>query len=234
MIHPVLSVSKLYKTFTLHDRGAEVPAISNLDFKVPAGSITALSGPSGAGKSSVLKCIYRTYVPNGGSIFLRCMDFSADLATADDHTVLAARAAHMGFVTQFLHCLPRKSSLEVVASPLLSCGIQRDEALSRAAELLSHLGIPERLWPLAPATFSGGEQQRVNIARGFIRPNALLLLDEPTASLDPVSAEAVLELVQRAREAGTAVVGIWHDSTIVNRLADQVVSVQPVLGAALS
>lgn len=227
--HPVLTVNDLCKTFTLHDREARVPAIDRLSFSVHGGQVAALSGPSGAGKSSVLKCVYRSYLPNSGHIRLCCEGFDDDLAVCDDHSVLAARAHYMGFVTQFLHCLPRKSALDVVAQPLIIQGVERKDAREQAKELLDHLGIQRHLWDLAPATFSGGEQQRINIARGFIRRNALLLLDEPTASLDAVSAEAVLTLIERARAAGTAVVAIWHDPRIVERLADVVVAVQPVI-----
>ena len=227
----VLDVKGLHKTFELHGRDAEMAAVVDLFFSVPKGGIVALQGPSGAGKSSVLKCLYRSYLPSAGSAMLRCDGFAADLATADDHTVLQARAQHMGFVTQFLHCLPRKSALDVVANPLIIQGVDRDEAHERARQLLAHLGIGQHLWKLAPATFSGGEQQRVNIARGFVRQNALLLLDEPTASLDPKSAEAVLSLIEQARDAGTAIVAIWHDPQIVDRLADSVVKVSAPISA---
>ena len=221
----VLDVQGLYKTFELHDRDAEMAAIVDLSFQVPKGGIVALQGPSGAGKSSVLKCLYRSYLPSAGSAMLRCEGFEADLATADDHSILQARAKHMGFVTQFLHCLPRKSALDVVSNPLIIQGVAKEEAHERARDLLAHLGIGKHLWNLAPATFSGGEQQRVNIARGFIRQNDLLLLDEPTASLDPTSAEAVLTLIEQARDQGTAIVAIWHDPRIVDRLADSVIKV---------
>lgn len=221
----MLSVNNLWKTFTVHVQEATIQAVRGLSFSLNAGEICALVGPSGAGKSTVLKCIYRTYLPSGGSIQFSSEEGMIDLASAEDLDVAAVRARDLGFVTQFLHCLPRKSALDVVAAPLYQQRVDGDEARARAAALLEDLGIPKRLWDLPPATFSGGERQRVNIARGLVRKNRLLLLDEPTASLDADSAERVVGLIDRARSAGTAIVAIWHDRAIVERLADQTVHI---------
>jgi alpha-D-ribose 1-methylphosphonate 5-triphosphate synthase subunit PhnL len=236
MTDVVLSVRKLCKTFLVHVQQTTIPAIRDLSFDVSAGSIAALTGPSGAGKSSILKCIYRTYLPSSGMmLFRKAVDNGPedgiDLASIAELHMAELRAQDIGFVTQFLHCLPRKSALDVVAEPLIQQRVDRNRAHERAAMLLEHLSIPKRLWNLAPATFSGGEQQRINIARGFVRQNRLLLLDEPTASLDPASAERVLELIERARDAGSAIIAIWHDRAIVERLANTTVAVEPAPAA---
>lgn len=230
-----LVVTDLAKSFTLHARGAVISALEGCSFEVAAGEVVALVGPSGAGKSTILKCIHRTYLPTCGSIRLTRGDGSVvDLATCDEHAVLASRATDLGFVTQFLHCLPRKSALDVVAEPLVQQRVPIAQARQRAGDLLARLGIPERLTHLAPATFSGGEKQRVNIARGFCRPNRLLLLDEPTASLDAATAERVVTLIEQARDAGTAIVAIWHDRSLVERLATRTVSVSAPAGAVVA
>jgi alpha-D-ribose 1-methylphosphonate 5-triphosphate synthase subunit PhnL len=237
MAEIVCTVDGLTKIFDVHARGTEIRAVRDCGFQVEAGRVTALVGPSGAGKSTVMKCLNRTYLPSAGHIILHRPEERGgdlDLATCDDHDVLDARSNDLGFVTQFLHCLPRKSSLDVVAEPLVQQRVPVEEARSKARRLLTHLGIPEPLWSLPPATFSGGEKQRINIARGFVRPNRLLLLDEPTASLDKRTAELVVELIIEARDAGTGIVAIWHDPLLVERLADQVVHVEPVIATTVA
>ena len=221
-IGPLLSIDGLRKTFTLHERGMTLSAVVGCSFDVHPGTLTALVGPSGAGKSSVLSCIFRTYRPSAGRIMLTTSDGPVDLASADDRAVLRLRTAHLAFVTQFLRCLPRQPALAVVAEPAL-LALGKDAAQERAASLLEHLGVPGHLWSLPPATFSGGEKQRVNLARGFCAGAPLLLLDEPTASLDPVSRERVVELISRTRDAGTAIVAVFHDADLVRRLADHTV-----------
>lgn len=225
---PVLTVDRLSKQFQLHARGTQLEAVIDCSFMARAGRVTALVGPSGAGKSTVLKCIHRTYLPSSGALHLHTPAGDIDLAACDDHAVLAARRDHIGFVTQFLHCLPRKAALEVVAEPLIRAGGSATDAHQRAAELLRLLGIPEALWQLPPATFSGGEQQRVNIARGLARHHRLLLLDEPTASLDQTTAERVLDLIAAARDAGSAVIVIMHHLGHLDRIADDRVTIAPV------
>ncbi len=221
----ILQIYGLEKSFYLHAQNKRLRAVSDCSFTVHAGSITALTGPSGAGKSSILKCIYRSYRPSAGELVFNLPEGKCDLAQASDHEVLAIRRQHLGFVTQFLHCLPRKSAVDVVAEPLKLLGESLAGARDQARELLAALGVTESLWNLPPATFSGGEKQRVNIARGFIRKSRLLLLDEPTASLDAVSAQRVVALIQRAQHAGTAIIGIWHDLSMVDHLVDHKVHI---------
>jgi len=225
MTDPVLIVSEVEKTFTMHLQGGQrIEVLRGLDFRVHAGECVVLGGASGAGKSSVLKMVYGNYAVDRGSVLLGG-DPPLDLATADPRQVLAARRDTMGYVSQFLRCVPRVPALQVVAEPLLERGVDRREARDRAATLLTRVHIPERLWSLPPATFSGGEQQRVNIARGFIADLPLLLLDEPTASLDVRNRDVVVDLIDEKRRAGTAMLGIFHDVAVREAVADRVVDV---------
>ena len=228
MTPPVLQVEGYAKYFQLHEQNKLIPSSHNVGFTVRAGELTALIGPTGAGKSSVLKGIYRSYLPSAGRILYRdAMGHELDLARASEHQILELRRREIGFVTQFLHCLPRQPTLDVVAQPLFGQGVARPEARQRAADLLSAMSLPERLWSVSPATFSGGERQRVNLARGFIARPRLLLLDEPTASLDPATAECVIRLIEGLKAEGTAMLAIFHHPETTRRLADQVVELAP-------
>jgi alpha-D-ribose 1-methylphosphonate 5-triphosphate synthase subunit PhnL len=229
---PILAVSGVDKTFTMHLQGGQrLAVLRGLTFEVRSGECVALGGASGAGKSSILKMVYGNYAVDRGRIVLR----NTDIAAADPRQVLAARRHTMGYVSQFLRCVPRVAALQVVAEPLVHRGMGIAEAGERAARMLARLGIPERLWVLSPVTFSGGEQQRVNIARGFISELPLLLLDEPTAALDPRNREVVVELIREKRAGGTALLGIFHDPVVRDAVADRVVEVEtfaPAAGAA--
>ena len=227
MTTPILAVSGVDKTFTMHLQGGQrLPVLTRLAFEVRAGECVALGGASGAGKSSILKMVYGNYAVNRGSILLRARGRVTDIAAAGPRQVLAARRDAVGYVSQFLHCVPRVAALQVVAEPLIERGVPAAEARDRAAELLARLAIPERLWALPPATFSGGEQQRVNIARGFVTELPLLLLDEPTASLDARNREAVTELIREKLGRGTAILGIFHDAEVRDAVAGRVVPVE--------
>lgn len=231
-MHTILKVEALTKHFTLHNQGSRIPSCANVALEVGSGQLTALTGPTGAGKSSVLKCIYRTYLPSEGRMWYRAADGRRiDLASVDEHAMLALRGHDIGFVTQFMHCLPRKSTLDVVSAPLLSRGQSRPSAHEQAADLLTRLNVPERLWRLPPATFSGGEKQRVNLARGLIARPRLLLLDEPTASLDGATIERVVELLAEMKAEGIAMLAIFHDPQLVRRLAERVVELTRPDGA---
>jgi alpha-D-ribose 1-methylphosphonate 5-triphosphate synthase subunit PhnL len=228
MQEAILKIEGLSKQFQLYEQGKLIPSCANVDLEVQAGALTALIGPTGAGKSSVLKCIYRTYLPTAGRMLYRDSDNQVtDLAQALEHRILELRRRDIGFVTQFLHCLPRKPALDVVAQPLLARGEASGAARERAAALLALLNVPERLWSVPPATFSGGEKQRVNLARGLIARPRLLLLDEPTASLDPATTDRVVELLRAIKAEGVAMLAIFHQPELVNRLADRVVELSP-------
>ncbi len=205
----------LAKTFVLHQRGGiELPVFAGIDLDVAAGECVALSGPSGCGKSTLMRCLYGNYAPTAGRVEVRHGGTWLSLGDAPPREVMAARRWSLGHVAQFLRAIPRVPTLDLVAEPLQRIGVAADSARAQARELLARLNLQERLWGLPPATFSGGEQQRVNVARGLIAPRAVLLLDEPTAALDAVNRRVVVELIGEARERGAAVVGIFHDAEV--------------------
>lgn len=223
---PLLSVSNVAKSFTMHLRGGIVlPVVEGVGFEVRAGECVVLGGPSGAGKSSLLKMVYGNYGVDSGEIRLIHHGVPVDLATASPRQVLELRRDTIGYVSQFLRTVPRVSTLDVVAEPLVSRGVGREEAQDRARALLARVNLPERLWALPPATFSGGEQQRVNIARGFITEHPVLLLDEPTASLDAKNRAVVVEMIAEKKAAGVGLLGIFHDEEVRAEVADRIVDV---------
>ncbi len=224
---PVIEVRNLCKQFILHQQGGtRIEALRNVSFHVDAGECVALYGPSGSGKSTMLKALYGNYLPSSGSILVRCPDGVTDIASASPREVSRLRRECISYVSQFLRVIPRVSTLDLVAEPLLAAGSSAETAYTRARTLLRRLNLPERLWNLAPATFSGGEQQRVNIARGFCRPTPILLLDEPTASLDAMNRKVVVELIHEACERGCAVVGIFHDDDTRKAVAGRLVTMR--------
>ena len=224
----ILQVRELSKNFTLHEQNNKVlPGVKRISFTVKSGKLTALTGSSGAGKSSLLKCIYRTYLTETGEIsYLTAAGNWLNLATASEYEILYLRRNEISFVTQFLHCLPRQTTLDVVAKPLFDLGCKRNQAIERAAILLQKMQVPERLWKISPATFSGGEKQRVNLARGMILCPRLLLLDEPTASLDANTSKLVVELIQSIKQMGTGILAVLHDPELIAVLADDIVTVE--------
>jgi alpha-D-ribose 1-methylphosphonate 5-triphosphate synthase subunit PhnL len=229
----MIEIENAEKTFTMHlQGGVRLPVVCGVSFHVKAGECVVLSGPSGAGKSSILKMIFGNYRCDGGRIGVRHLGEPVDLATAEPRQILSVRRATIGYVSQFLRAVPRVPTLDVVAEPLIANGIARATAREQAGALLRRLNIPERLWPLPPSTFSGGEQQRVNIARGFISDLPILLLDEPTASLDAANRAVVVELIAQKKRAGVAVVAIVHDDDIRHLIADRVVDVTSFAAAA--
>jgi len=230
------------KTFTLHTQGGvQIPALHHVDLDVRRGECIVLVGPSGAGKSTLLRCLYGNYLASAGAIHVRSPQpnqrWAADtapcvaLSGASPHRVLALRQDVLGYVSQFLHVIPRISTLQLVAEPLRLRGVETDLAEARAELLLARLNVPKRLWHLAPATFSGGEQQRVNIARGLIAEHPVLLLDEPTASLDADNRTVVADLIAEARQRGAAIVGIFHDEDTRGKVATRRLELEPVLRA---
>ncbi|KQN69685.1 MULTISPECIES: phosphonate C-P lyase system protein PhnL [unclassified Devosia] len=221
-----LSVRNLAKTFTMHLRGGiSLPVVDNVTFDVAPGECVVLGGPSGAGKSSILKMVYGNYGVDRGAVLIAHDGALVDLASADPRTVLTLRRDAIGYVSQFLRTVPRVSAIDVVAEPLVVRGVDKAEARGRAGELLARLNLPERLWELPPATFSGGEQQRVNIARGFITHHPVLLLDEPTASLDAANRAVVVGMIAQKKREGVAMLGIFHDEEVRAEVADRIVDV---------
>ncbi|WP_128515543.1 phosphonate C-P lyase system protein PhnL [Tabrizicola thermarum] len=218
----MIEVHDLAKSFTLHNQGgAVIPVMAGAALTVAPGECVGLVGRSGAGKSTLMRMVYGNYLAGSGSLIVA----GVDVATASPREIIALRRHTLGYVSQFLRVVPRVPTLEVVAEPLLALGTPADEARNRAADLLRRLNIPERLWTLSPTTFSGGEQQRVNIARGFAHAYPALLLDEPTASLDAANREVVLTLIEEAKARGAAILGIFHDEAARARVCDRLVDV---------
>jgi alpha-D-ribose 1-methylphosphonate 5-triphosphate synthase subunit PhnL len=223
---PLIQVEGLAKSFTLHLRGGLVlPVVGGVSFSVAAGECVALGGPSGIGKSSILKAVFGNYRVDQGRIWIRDADKKVDLASAEPRTVIELRRRLIGYVSQFLRVIPRVGALDIVAASARESGAAQNEALATAQGLLARLNLPERLWSLPPSTFSGGEQQRVNIARGLAGRHAVLLLDEPTASLDAQNSACVVSLIEERKRAGTAILGIFHDAAVREVLVDRIVDV---------
>jgi alpha-D-ribose 1-methylphosphonate 5-triphosphate synthase subunit PhnL len=229
----VLELAAVSKTFTMHlQGGTRLPVVTGVEFAVHRGECAVLAGPSGVGKSSILKMIFGTYRCDAGSILVHRAGGVVDVAVAEPREILALRRNCLGYVSQFLRAVPRVAAIDVVAEPLVMAGVLRSSAQRSAAELLRLLSIPERLWALPPATFSGGEQQRVNIARGFLSDLPILLLDEPTASLDAGNRAVVVDLVAEKKRRGAAIVAIVHDDDVRVAIADTVVDITRFASAA--
>ncbi|WP_148863140.1 phosphonate C-P lyase system protein PhnL [Marinobacter fonticola] len=225
----MIQVENLSKSFTLHQQhGITLDVLRNINLNVDAGECVVLGGRSGSGKSTLMRLLYANYRAQSGSLRIRGAQGWVDLARAHPRQIWRLRRETLGYVSQFLRVVPRVTTLDIVMEPMLELGVDRDEAETRASTLLQRLNIPQRLWSLAPATFSGGEQQRVNIARGFAVGHPILLLDEPTASLDPANREQVVRLIHDAKQAGSALVGIFHDTDVRDQVADRIFEIAPV------
>ena len=223
----VLETRALAKTFTLHGRGGlQLPVFSGIDLSIQPGECLALTGHSGSGKSSLLRCLYGNYGASSGEVRIRHEGEWVSLSDAAPREVYAVRRRTLGYVSQFLRVIPRVSTLDIVADPLRRLGVGAEEARARAAQWLTRLNLQAHLWHLPPATFSGGEQQRVNIAHGMIADSPVLLLDEPTASLDADNRRVVVELIQAARAKGSAIVGIFHDDEVRDAVATRCLDVE--------
>jgi len=222
----VLELTAVAKTFTMHLQGGlQLPVLRDVAFGVELGQCIALTGPSGVGKSSILKLIFGNYRCDSGHIHIRHGEGVIDIATAPPRRILSLRQQVLGYVTQFLRAVPRVSALDIVAEPLLAKAVPHPEATERAATMLRRFNIPERLWQLPPATFSGGEQQRVNLARGLLPEHPVLLLDEPTASLDGDNCAVVIDAVRERKQKGATIVAIVHDEDVRSAIADRCIDV---------
>ncbi len=218
----MIELKDVSKTFTLHNQGGTViEVISDVSIHVAPGECVALTGASGAGKSTLMRMTYGNYLTQSGSIRIG----DVDIVQAEPREVIALRREVLGYVSQFLRVVPRVPTLDVVADPLRALGVPAEDAQTRAQNLLAQLNIPQRLWSLSPTTFSGGEQQRVNIARGFAHAYPAMLLDEPTASLDATNREVVLSLIEEAKARGAAIIGIFHDEAARARVCDREIDV---------
>ena len=229
----MVRVEGLSKSFTLHNQGGiRIPVLRDASLVVRRGECVVLAGVSGAGKSTLLRSIYANYLAKAGSIRVRHDNAWVNLVGAAPHVVLDIRERSLGYVSQFLRVIPRISAIDLVAQPLLSRGVDPTAALDQAGTMLGRLAIPQALWDLPPATFSGGEQQRVNIAMTFARDYPILLLDEPTASLDAENRQAVIDLIIEARDNGAAIVGIFHDEFVRTAVGSRIYTLENVRKAA--
>lgn len=219
---PLLQATRITKTFTLHTQGGiQLPVLTDVSLQVFSEECVSLSGPSGSGKSTLMRCLIANYRVDSGSIWVQHQSQRVDLTCADSNQLLAIRLHTIGYVSQFLRVIPRVPTLDVVIEPLLDQGVDRAAAEVRAQDLLSQLNISERLWSVSPTTFSGGEKQRINIARTLLMNTPILLLDEPTAALDPVNRDIVIRLIQQRQASGCAVIGIFHDQDVKQQLCNR-------------
>ena len=223
---PMIALNNVSKSFVLHLQGGVVlPVVQGVSFSVNAGECVVLGGPSGAGKSSLIRMIHGNYGADRGSITIQDGARAIDLVSATPREVIDLRRRVMSYVSQFLRVIPRVSALDIVSRAAREAGLDEEAAKERARTLFRQLNVPERLWNLPPATFSGGEQQRVNIARSFAAPRPVLLLDEPTASLDQANRAVVIELIHQRKRQGAAILGIFHDGDVRDAVADRIVDV---------
>lgn len=222
-MEPILTISNLTKEFCLHEQKKKIKSCKNISFTLKRGGFIGIVGTSGAGKSTVLRCIYRTYLATGGSVIYDSLAYGPlDLAAADERRIITLRKAEIGYVSQFLSTLPRTTAKEYVSEAAMEAGFPRDEAEERAAEMLRYFRLREDLWELYPVTFSGGEKLRLNLAHAMVKAPRLLLLDEPTASLDPSTKVLVRDLLLKLKQEGTSMLGIFHDLAFMDGLCDQV------------
>lgn len=228
-MHTSISVRGLSKSFVLHNQGgARLDVVADRSFDVAAGDAAVLLGPSGAGKSTLLRMLYGNYRPTSGSVLIRHKDALVDISRCLPRTLIEIRRHSLGWVSQFLRVIPRVPTLRLVEEPMLARGVDADKARARAEAILEQLNIPSKLWPLAPATFSGGEQQRINIARSLVDPAPILLLDEPTASLDGRNRDVVVDLINQVRRSGSTIVGIFHDEAVREAIATRTIDLASI------
>ncbi|MGB3612690.1 MAG: phosphonate C-P lyase system protein PhnL [Elainellaceae cyanobacterium] len=218
----MLWADELHKRFVLHHQGeATIPVLEGVSLKLQAGECVALQGPSGSGKSTFMRSLYANYRVDKGAIWVRHRGEWVDLPQLQPHQLLGVRQHTIGYVSQFLRVIPRVPALEVAAEPLLDLGVKPKAAYEKIRHLFSQLNLPERLWPLSPTTFSGGEKQRVNIARAFSVDYPILLLDEPTSALDAANCDGVMRLIEARKAQGCAMVGIFHSDHVRERVCDR-------------
>lgn len=223
----LLEMRGVEKTFVLHTQGgARLPVLHGVSLVVEKGECVVLTDPSGSGKSTLLRSAYGNYKPQAGHILVRHAGETVDIVSAPPRVILDVRRRTLGYVSQFLRVIPRVPAMDVVAEPLRAQGVNGEEARRRARAMLDRLRIPERLWPLSPVTFSGGEQQRVNVARVLVAQYPLLLLDEPTASLDAEARMLVLDLIAEARDRGAAILATVHDPDSRARISTRTLTLE--------
>ena len=222
----ILEIQNLSKKFYLHEQERQIKSCQNINFAVEKGGFIGIVGTSGAGKSTVLRCIYRTYLATSGSVWYDSLAFGKiDLVKAKEREIIQLRKAEIGYVSQFLSILPRTSARNYVINGAQEAGFSYAEASQKAEEMLRYFKLGENLWDLYPNTFSGGEKLRLNLAHAMVKAPRLLLLDEPTASLDNNTKILVKELLMKMKAEGTSMVGIFHDLEFMDGLCDKVFNI---------
>ncbi|MGY5344281.1 phosphonate C-P lyase system protein PhnL [Paenibacillus glucanolyticus] len=233
-MEPILSIHNLSKSFMLHNLDKHIKAIDRVDFELQEGEFVGITGKSGSGKSTILKSIYRTYVINEGSIWYISKRFGRmNLAEASEREMVYLRKHEIGYVSQFLNAMPRTTARELVEQAIVEMGNGEDFAKQEAEHMLAHFELDEYLWDSYPATFSGGEKLRLNIARAMVKHPRLLLLDEPTASLDNASKIKVRELLEQLMREGTTMLGIFHDLEFMKNLCHREYNMQNGIFSAI-
>ncbi|MDV3351157.1 phosphonate C-P lyase system protein PhnL [Leptothoe sp. ISB3NOV94-8A] len=218
----LLQADRLHKSFVLHHQGSvNLPVLEGVSLTVNPGECVALQGASGSGKSTFMRSLYANYRVDSGSIWVKHQGEWVDLPQLEAHKLIEVRQYTLGYVSQFLRVIPRVPAVDVAAEPLMELGLDTDKAKDKVRDLFSRLNLPERLWELSPTTFSGGEKQRVNIARAFSMDYPILLLDEPTSALDAANRDVVMRLIEERKAQGCAMVGIFHDDEVRERVCDR-------------
>jgi alpha-D-ribose 1-methylphosphonate 5-triphosphate synthase subunit PhnL len=218
----ILEINDLSKVFNLHIlKNKKLEALKSINFTLAEGEIIGLTGKSGSGKSSLMKCIYRTYLASGGQINYKSIHGMVDLVKATDHEVIELRKNEITYCSQFLSVIPRVSAVDVVCENLFKVNTDKEAARYKAKGMLQQLGLLEELWDAFPVTFSGGEQQRINVARAIITSPRFLLIDEPTASLDPKTKDVVVDMLLDLKKHGTSILCISHDEYTIEKLVDR-------------
>ncbi|BDH60062.1 ABC transporter [Lysinibacillus sp. PLM2] len=226
----MIQVEHLQKDFTIHHLNKTLHAVKDISFTVEKGKFLGIVGKSGSGKSTILKSIYGTYLPQSGAIYYDSESLGRiNLVTASPREIVHLRKYEIGYVSQFLSVMPRTTAYELVVQSILETGANKQMALDEAALALGHFDLDETLWNNYPNYFSGGEKLRLNIARAVVKKPRLLLLDEPTASLDNVSKLKVRQSIEKLKAQGTTLIGIFHDLEFMEGLCDDVFTMQKVL-----
>ena len=224
---PLLEIRDLSKGFTLHAAGRRVRGCERISLSIEPGEFVGITGRSGSGKSTILKCIYRTNLPESGSIFYDSEAFGVvDLATLDERRVIYLRNYEIGYISQFLDVVPRTTARDIVRASAAEAFSDPEAVEAETTRMLEHFDFPRALWDLYPNTFSGGEKLRLNIARAMVRRPRLLLLDEPTASLDNASKVRVRDLIEQLKAGGTTMLGIFHDLEFMEGVCDREYNMQ--------
>ncbi len=222
----ILSIQDLSKTFQLYHADMTIHSCQHISLELKEGEFVGIVGLSGAGKSTILKCIHRTYLTTQGHIFYNSLAFGPlDLVSATEREMLYLRKYEIGYVSQFLHVMPRTTAKEHVMNALLEVGEDPLTAREKAVEMLQYFRLPRDLWDIYPNTFSGGERLRLNLAHTMVRQPRMMLLDEPTASLDNKTKVLVKDMLVSLKNKGKSMIGIFHDLEFMDGLCDKVFNI---------